>query len=113
MDIQLKKHGDIPVIHIGGSLSTSIHCNELIHAVENEVFPDSTHFVIEMSDLTYMNSEGIGTFMTLFTKARNRNGEMVLVGLNATIKKLLTITKLEHIFNIEESVDDAANFLNK
>ena len=113
MEIQTKFSGEIPVISLSGSLSTSINCNELLEVINEDVFPNSTKVVINMKDLTYMNSEGIGVFITILTKSRNRDGELVLTNVNQTIKKLLAITKLEKIFNIEETEAEGVAYLTK
>ncbi|MFT6851068.1 MAG: anti-sigma B factor antagonist [Sphingobacteriales bacterium] len=113
MEIQTKFSGEIPVISLSGSLNSSIQCNELLKVLEEDVFPKSTKVVINIKNLTYMNSEGIGVFITILTKSRNRSGELMLTNVNQTIKKLLAITKLENIFNIEETEAQGVAFLTK
>jgi anti-sigma B factor antagonist len=59
-----------------------------------------------------MNSSGIGVLITLLTKFRNHEGEMVLIKPSETIRKLLIITKLNKIFSINETREAAIKSLN-
>jgi anti-sigma B factor antagonist len=61
---------------------------------------------VDLSQVRYMNSNGLGILITLLTKFRNKDGELVLIRPSEQINKLLIITKLTSIFTITE--DDTA-----
>ena len=75
-------------------------CNE---AVNKEVY----HCVIDISNVKYINSSGIGVLITLLTKFRNKEGEVIIVNPSEHVKKLLIITKLSAIFKISDSIKKA------
>ena len=54
-----------------------------------------------------MNSTGLSILINIFTQTRNRGGEVVITNIPEKINKLLIITKLNSIFNIEETVEAA------
>jgi anti-sigma B factor antagonist len=58
-----------------------------------------------------MNSSGLGVLITVLTKLRNKGGEVVLLNPSEQVKKLLLITKLNNIFNIFDSKEEAEAFL--
>ena len=60
---------------------------------------------IDLSNVRFINSSGIGVLVSLLTKFRNRGGELLLINPSEHIRKLLIITKLNAIFTIAE--DDA------
>ena len=62
---------------------------------------------IDLSEVRYMNSSGIGVLITILTKFRNKGGEVVLIKPSDQIRKLLVITKLNAIFTIVESEEEA------
>ena len=59
--------------------------------------------LVNITDVRYINSSGIGVLITILTKFRNKGGELYLVNPSEHVKKLLIITKLQAIFNIAES----------
>lgn len=66
----------------------------------------------DLSNVRYMNSSGIGVLITMMTKLRNKGGELVLIKPSEQVKKLLTITKLNAIFQTAENRDEAYRLLN-
>jgi anti-sigma B factor antagonist len=64
-------------------------------------------FVLDLSDLKHINSSGLGVFITLLTKARKKDGEVLLVNPSEGIRKLLIMTKLNAIFTIYDTVEAA------
>ena len=69
----------------------------------------SKNFVIDLQDLQHINSSGLGVLITLLTKARKIGGEVTLANPSAYIKNLLLITKLNTIFKIHPTQEDAVN----
>jgi anti-sigma B factor antagonist len=68
--------------------------------------------VVDIADVKYINSAGIGVLITLLTKFRNKGGELVLLNPSQHVQKLLIITKLNSIFQIAESKELAIELLN-
>ena len=63
--------------------------------------------IVDMENVRYMNSSGIGVLITILTKVKNKNGQMVLVKPSVQIVKLLEITKLDSVFTIVNSKSEA------
>ncbi len=68
---------------------------------------------IDISQVRFINSSGIGVMITLLTKFRNKSGDLVLVNPSEQVNKLLIITKLNAIFTIVESKEEAIESLTK
>ena len=68
---------------------------------------------VDLSNVRFMDSSGMGVLVSLLTKFRNRGGELVLIKPSDHIRKLLIVTKLNAIFTIAENDDFAAQFLNE
>jgi anti-sigma B factor antagonist len=62
--------------------------------------------IVDISDLRYINSSGIGLLITILTKFRNKGGEVYLMKPSENVQKLLVITKLNAIFHIIQSSDE-------
>lgn len=63
--------------------------------------------IIDISKLRYINSSGIGVLITILTKFRNKGGEVFLLNPSESVQKLLIITKLNAIFQITKTEEEA------
>lgn len=86
---------------------------DLIGTINDAIEKGSNNGIVNIAGLRYINSSGIGVLITILTKLRNKGGELVLVSPSENVKKLLIITKLNAIFNIANSIDEAKDILNK
>ena len=66
----------------------------------------ATHFVLNLADLSYMDSSGLGQMLSIWTSIKNKGGHMTILRPSARIQKLLEITKLCTVFEIFQ--DEAA-----
>ena len=66
-----------------------------------------TRVVIDLADVDYMNSTGLGILISTLTTLRKAQGELKLANVTEKIQSLLTITKLVTVFDDFESVDEA------
>jgi anti-sigma B factor antagonist len=69
--------------------------------------------VIDISNLRYINSSGIGVLITILTKFRNKGGEVYLLKPSESVQKLLVITKLNAIFHVAKTEDEALMLAKK
>ena len=69
-------------------------------------------WAIDMEKLLYMNSSGLNTLIQLLTKARVAGGEAVLFNMNKKINELILITKLNTLFKVTETRDEAFKLLD-
>lgn len=63
--------------------------------------------IVELSQVRYISSSGIGVLITMLTKMRNAGGEVFLTSPSEHVKKLLIITKLNNIFTVYDSLEEA------
>lgn len=85
---------------------------EVIEAVNSQINDGIKKAAIDLTDVRYMNSSGIGLLITIRTKFLNKDGEIVLINPSEHVKKLLIVTKLDAIFTIVDSWEVALNSLN-
>ncbi len=105
--------GDILWLRFKGDLIGENHGPELISLVNDHISSDVIFCAINISEVRYINSSGIGVLITILTKFRNRDGEVVLVKPSDTVEKLLVITKLNSIFTIVKDEEEAKKELKK
>ncbi|MFZ3590193.1 STAS domain-containing protein [Bacillus sp. DJP31] len=59
-----------------------------------------SHLVIDLAEVSYIDSTGLGVFIGILKTTRKHKGSLQLVGLNDRIKRLFTITGLHEIIDI-------------
>ena len=84
---------------------------ELLELVSQQIENNILFCDIDISNVRYINSSGIGVLITVLTKFRNKDGELVLINPSEHVKKLLIITKLNAIFNVVDDEREAINEL--
>ncbi len=98
---------NILFIFLKGDLLGESNGIELADLVNDKINENVTFCAIDLSEVRYMNSSGIGVLITILTRFRNKGGEVVLIKPSDQIRKLLVITKLNAIFTIVENEEEA------
>jgi anti-sigma B factor antagonist len=102
----------IIVLSMSGDLIGENSGPELVQLANDAIHKGIKLCVVDLSEVRYMNSSGIGVLITLLTKYRNQEGEMILIKPSGNIQKLLLITKLNKIFTIVNTKDEAIEILS-
>ncbi|UCC45074.1 MAG: STAS domain-containing protein [Candidatus Zixiibacteriota bacterium] len=87
---------------MGGPDASLLH-DKLYEFIEQ----DKKQVVIDLSQVDWMNSTGLGILISGYTTLRNTEGELKLANVTDKIQSLLTITKLVTVFEAYETVDEA------
>ena len=101
------KEGNILVIHLSGDLIGEDNGASILELASDNINNKVRYCIVDISQVRYINSSGIGVLITILTKFRNKGGEVYLINPSENVKKLLIITKLNAIFNVAESEEDA------
>jgi anti-sigma B factor antagonist len=67
----------------------------------------SRHLVLDLSEVSYIDSSGLGTLVGVYSSARAAGAEIKLAGLNPRLRDLLQITKLVTVFEVYDDVQQA------
>ena len=65
--------------------------------------------LLNLGDITYIDSSGIGELVSAFTTVRSQGGELKLLNLPKKVHDLLQITKFFTIFDVNDVKDDEAS----
>ncbi len=94
------------ILRISGDLIGEDNGTRLVEVVNEAVGHQVMICIIDISQLRYINSSGIGVLITILTKFRNKGGEVYLMNPSDSVKKLLAITKLNAIFQVIRSEEE-------
>lgn len=71
------------------------------------VAKNQNKILLNLADVTYIDSSGIGELVSGYTTVTNTGGQLKLLNLNKRVKDLLQITKLYTVFEVKEDEADA------
>lgn len=91
------------IVRLSGDLIGEDSGAAVVEVVTDAIQKQVLTCIIDISDLRYINSSGIGVLITILTKFRNKGGEVYLMKPSENVQKLLVITKLNAIFQIIQS----------
>lgn len=94
----LELHGNV----MGGPDAAEL--NTLLHKLLDE---GKKNVVIDLSNVKFINSSGLGILISALTTMRNGGGDLKLANVTEKIQSLLMITKLILIFEHYDTVEEA------
>ncbi|MSP70254.1 MAG: anti-sigma factor antagonist [Bacteroidetes bacterium] len=97
----------IAIISLYGELIDRTEAQQLLNQLNLLSEGGIKNFILELSELKYMNSTGLNVLINVLTKARKNGGELVICGISKKVNELLLITKLNSVFTVSESTDEA------
>ncbi len=95
--------GDVTVVDAAGRITLGEGASVFRDSVRDLVAKGNKKLLINLSEVSYIDSSGIGEMVSGFTTVTNGGGQLKLVGLSKRVKDLLQITKLYTVF---EAFDD-------
>ena len=98
---------DVVVFRLQGDLIGEQYGLSIIAKADDHIADGILKCIVDISEIRYINSSGIGILITLLTKFRNKGGEVCLLKPSENVRKLLIITKLNAIFSVAETMDEA------
>jgi len=103
MKIATHEVNGVTVMDIAGRITLGEGSVQLREAVRNLVASGHKKIVLNLADVSYMDSSGMGELVTAFTTVKNQGGELKLINLTRKIHDLMQITKLVTVFDIHDT----------
>ena len=97
----------LAIVDIEDKLMTEEHIKMLQKAVNDLLDENYKDIIVDLSKIKRINSSGLGSLISLYTAASNKNGTLKIGGLNEFVKNVLNITKLIEVFEIYPTKEEA------
>jgi len=97
--------GDVTVLDAAGRITLGEGASTFREKIRELVNNNNKKVLLNLSDVSYIDSSGIGEMVSGFTTVTNSGGQLKLLGLSKRVKDLLQITKLYTVF---EAFEDEA-----
>lgn len=106
MGFEVARVAEVTVVDVQGQLIVG-NRQELKQRVLQELEGGARRFVIDFANTGYIDSSGLGVLVSLSKKIREHGGELRLSGLNEDLRTLFELTKLDTLFEIADSREQA------
>ena len=100
--LNTRQVGDVTVVDVAGRITLGEGSSALRDALRDFVAKNHKKILLNLGDVSYIDSSGIGELVSGFTSVTNSGGQLKLLGLTKRVKDLLQITKLYTVFDVHE-----------
>jgi len=107
MEISERKVGGITIVDISGKLVASDNLGRLKDKVTSLVFQGEKQIILNLADVGYMDSSGLGEIVACHGSAMRGGGEIKLANTGKKIKDLLVMTRLYTVFDAHDTEAEA------
>lgn len=107
MNIDVRKTGDVRVLDCKGRITLGEETMAVRNKVRETLNDGSKKIVLNLADVPYIDSSGVGELVSNFTTVTNAGGQLKLLNLTKKIRELLAITKLLTVFEVYDSEEKA------
>ncbi len=104
MSIKLSSRqvGDVTVVDAAGRITLGEGSSALRDMLRDMVAKGQKKILLNLGEVSYIDSSGIGELVSGFTTVTNQGGSLKLLGLTKRVKDLLQITKLYTVFDVHD-----------
>lgn len=98
--INSRVSGDVTIVDVAGKITLGDGSAMLRDKVKELSAAGAKKILLNLGDVNYIDSSGIGELVSAFTTISNTGGSLKLLSLTKRVKDLLQITKLYTVFEV-------------
>ncbi len=102
MKATLRQVDSVTVVDISGRITLGEGCTQLRELIREQLGKGNRNVLLNLADVTYIDSSGIGELVSAFTTVSNQGGQLKLLNLTKKVHDLLQITKLYTVFDVHD-----------
>ena len=92
----------VTIVDLSGRITLGEGSVVLRDAIKDLLAKGQKKILLNLGDVSYIDSSGIGELVSAFTSVRNQGGELKLLHLTKKVHDLLQITKLYTVFDVKD-----------
>lgn len=92
----------VTILDLSGRITLGEGSVQLRDAVRDLLSKGSKKILLNLGDVNYIDSSGIGELVSAYTTVRNQGGDLKLLNLTKKVHDLLQITKLYTVFDVKD-----------
>lgn len=105
--INERREGIVTVLDLKGRIRIGGGTVALHKAIRCLVAEGKTQILLNLADVTYIDSSGLGELIASHVSLTNQGGTIKLVHLTESLRELMTITKLLTVFDVYDAAPEA------
>jgi anti-sigma B factor antagonist len=113
MKATIRQVDSVTVIDVSGRITLGEGCVQLRQLIREELAKGNKHMLVNLAEVTYIDSSGIGELVSAFTAVSNQGGQLKLLKLTKKVHDLLQITKLYTVFDVHDDETKAISSFAK
>src|ERR1035437_4661901 len=102
-----KEISGVTILQLAGRITLGDESNALRTKIKELLGQGKTRLVIDLAEVTYIDSAGLGTLVAGFTSAQNQGASLKLANLTKRFHETLNITKLVTVFDVFDTAAQA------
>ena len=107
MEIAKEIIDEIVILRPRGNILSGVDANLIHQMVHEELETERINFILDMTEVSLINSSGIGILIGALTAAKNQNGEIKLAAVTEKVTHILSMMRLDQVFKMYKSVSEA------
>lgn len=107
LQIKDRQAGDVTILDLSGKITIGEGSVQLREAVRRMLDEGKKKLLLNLGDVSYVDSSGIGELVSSYTTTGNNGGQLKLLNQTKKIHDLLTITKLVTVFETHDNEETA------
>lgn len=106
LSIATRQLDGVTILDLSGRITLGEGSVQLRDAIRDLISKGDKHILLNLGEVNYIDSSGLGELVSAFTTAKNQNADVKLLNLTKKVKDVLQVTKLYTVFDI---YDDEAH----
>ena len=102
MKTSTRKVDNVTIVDLSGRITLGEGSVVLRDTIRDLISKGDKKILLNLGEVTYIDSSGIGELVSAFTTVRNQGGELKLLNLTKKVHDLLQITKLYTVFDVKD-----------
>jgi anti-sigma B factor antagonist len=113
MNISQRQVGDVTILDVSGKITIGVGDVQVRDAVHMALGSGARNLVLNLKNVTTIDSAGVGELVSAFTTVTNRGGRLKLVNLPSKVNDILQITQLITVFEVYDDEKEAVESFHR
>lgn len=113
MKVNTRQVDGVTILDLSGRITLGEGSITLRDSIRDLIAKGQKNILLNLADISYLDSSGLGELVTAYTTTKNAGGEMKLLNLTKKVHDLLQITKLYTVFDVKDDEASAVSSFTK
>lgn len=113
MKVNTRQVDGVTILDLTGRITLGEGSVTLRDSIRDLIGKGQKDILLNLGDVSYLDSSGLGELVTAYTSVKNAGGELKLLNLTKKVQDLLQITKLYTVFDVKDDEASAVSSFTK